>query len=154
MTDKHLDFCDDYECKNNFYNYINYNWIKNTVIPEDHKKWSTFTILQEHNSKIIKTMVEELDDIDPIKIIYQQFKNYEIKTNPMNFQYVKNIIKNIQSSDSTKDLFIKIMNYQMILNLSYPITFSIQSDLNDFSTNILHVSSGGLKLYNIVWVRF
>ena len=35
--------------KDNFYLYVNKNWIDKTIIPKDKNRWSTFDILNEEN---------------------------------------------------------------------------------------------------------
>ena len=50
-------------------------------------------------------------------------------------------IKNINNANNTEDLFNIIINYELKFGLNFPLKFSIQSDFNDSSYNILHIST-------------
>ena len=48
--DSYINYCDfDFNVNplDDFYNYVNGNWIKNNKIPDDYSKWSSFEILRE-----------------------------------------------------------------------------------------------------------
>ena len=38
-------------CGNDFYNFINNEWLAKTQIPDDYERWCMFTILNEENKK-------------------------------------------------------------------------------------------------------
>jgi len=48
-----------YNPGDDFYNYVNSEWIKNNPIPEDHQRWSNFNILNERNNNIVKQLIEQ-----------------------------------------------------------------------------------------------
>ena len=50
--DTSTDACD------NFYQYANGSWLKNTKIPAEYPSWGSFTIVYENNQKILKDVVE------------------------------------------------------------------------------------------------
>ena len=43
----------------NFYMYVNNNWIENTKLPEEERRWGSFNILVENNNERIKSLLEE-----------------------------------------------------------------------------------------------
>lgn len=46
------------EACDNFYQYANGNWLKNTKIPAEYPSWGSFTIVYENNQKVLKNVVE------------------------------------------------------------------------------------------------
>ncbi|MDQ2745786.1 MAG: M13 family metallopeptidase [Acidobacteriota bacterium] len=46
------------EACNDFYQYANGNWIKNTKIPAEYPSWGSFTIVYENNQNVLKQVVE------------------------------------------------------------------------------------------------
>ncbi len=46
------------EACDNFYQYANGNWLKNTKIPAEYPSWGSFTIVYENNQNVLKKVVE------------------------------------------------------------------------------------------------
>ncbi len=46
------------EACNDFYQYANGTWIKNTKIPAEYPSWGSFTIVYENNQNVLKQVVE------------------------------------------------------------------------------------------------
>jgi len=44
--------------KNNYYNYVNKKWLKETKIPSHATSWSNFNILAEQNQKRLFDLIE------------------------------------------------------------------------------------------------
>ena len=64
--------------KENFYEFINMEWLKNTVIPSDESRWSTFNILSDQNYDKLKDILESPNshpEAPKAKILYQQYIN-------------------------------------------------------------------------------
>ena len=61
---------------NNFFMYVNENWINSNPIPAEFSKWGTFSVLQEKNNKRVKKIVEttypENSKFNKFSILYNQ----------------------------------------------------------------------------------
>ena len=57
-----------------FYRYVNGNWIKNNKIPDDYTKWGSFEILNESNSKKLNELI--LSSKGKFKILNQSYEEY------------------------------------------------------------------------------
>jgi putative endopeptidase len=51
--DRSVSACDD------FYRFANGGWMKNNPIPAAYPRWGSFTILQQHNQDVLRTILEE-----------------------------------------------------------------------------------------------
>ena len=76
-------------CGDNFYNYINNEWINNTEIPHDSQRWSVFQILQNETNEKIKSLLES-STLSPeyykIKIIFEQAMSENKRNNNCNYE--------------------------------------------------------------------
>ena len=66
--------------KNNFYEYVNEKWLRNTIIPSDHQRWGVFNKLFDDNLKNIRKLLEfylNSNDVEFKKVIilYEQAVN-------------------------------------------------------------------------------
>ncbi len=52
--EKFIKLCNDVNCGNNFYNFVNSKWIDETQIPDGYSKWNVFQMLQKNNIHQIK----------------------------------------------------------------------------------------------------
>ena len=47
------DFSTNFTPGDNFFMYVNENWINSNPIPDEFSRWGTFTVLQETNNKYV-----------------------------------------------------------------------------------------------------
>ena len=140
---------DNSNCGDNFYNYINDEWINNTEIPHDNQRWSVFQMLQDETNDKIKLLLESptLDsEYHKISIIFKQAQNEDARNDSRNYDIIKYLIDKITSTTNVSDLFNLIMDYELQFNLLMPFGFAIQSNLKNASDIILHITSSGLNL--------
>lgn len=124
-----------------FYNYVNKDWLINNPIPDDKSKISQFDILTEKNLDKIKKLIENINNSNNIKILYNQSLS--------NYNYLNEINKyfdEINNIKSINDLIKKFVDYHIIFDLNSLLRLYVHSDLNNSSLNILHIGSGGLGL--------
>ena len=146
-----MNFCDDVNCGDDFYNYVNYNWIEETQIPDGHSKWSVFQIIHHDNLNRINKLLE-LANKSPNKnynklfIIYSQFLNFTERSNPSNIRYIQQMFEKINLCSTYAELFNLMYEYDLLLNISFPLNIYIQSNFKDANDVILHIGSGGLSL--------
>ena len=134
---------DNSNCGDNFYNYINDEWINNTEIPHDNQRWSVFQMLQDETNDKIKLLLESptLDsEYHKISIIFKQAQNEDARNDSRNYDIIKYLIDKITSTTNVTDLFNLIMDYELQFNLLMPFGFAIQSDFKNASNIILHIT--------------
>ena len=134
----------------NFYNSINYKWLNKNNIPEDDVSINNFTILKnDTNIKLINLLKSTnlIDNYKKLLIIFKQGLNFNNKINiNASINILNNIIKPIILSKNTDELFNILINYELKFGFNFPLNINIQSDFNDSSYNILHITSGKLGL--------
>ncbi len=52
LMDTSVEACDD------FYQYANGNWIRNTLIPPDRSRYGTFDVVRESNENLLRDILE------------------------------------------------------------------------------------------------
>ncbi len=49
-----------YKTEDDFYNYVNGNWLKNNSIPPGNSSWGTFSVVDQQQAEILKSLIEEI----------------------------------------------------------------------------------------------
>jgi len=49
-----------YKPEDNFYKYVNGNWLKNNPIPPGNNSWGTFSVVRQQQAEILKSLIEEI----------------------------------------------------------------------------------------------
>jgi putative endopeptidase len=143
--------CDDYNCGDDFYNFVNYNWVKTTLIPDEYQRWGTFQILRENTSNnlefiIKKSLVSSNTNYQKLGILYSQLIDIKNKNNPSNLWNIQKILADIESCDTIEQLFDEIFKLDLEIGINNIINILIQPCFLNPSINIIHLSSGGLGL--------
>jgi len=148
--DHNIRLCNNFKCGDNFYNFVNSNWIDKTPIPDGYSKWNVFQMLQNNNIYKIKKILDKTNKsnkkYNKLKIIYSQYLNYEQRSEPSNILYIQRIIEQVNLCTSSDELFNLLYNYELLINLSFPLNISVSSSFNDANSVILFIGSGGLGL--------
>ena len=127
---------------NDFYTYINKNWLKNNPIPNDKSIWSQFDIVKEKNYLKLRTILEnKIEPTNKLSILYKQSLN-----NYNNLIICKKFLDDIEKINNIELLFEKFIDYIFIFDINCPINFYVFSDFNNSNNNILHIKTGGLGL--------
>jgi len=137
------------DCKSDFYNTVNCEWLNSTEIPKGHSRWSTFNEIDKQNKEKLKSLIQEIKDEDiedtKVKILYKQYLERKPLLSEVNTE-VNMFLSEIKKIKSKKELNKFICKKFTALGLSSPLMFSVDADLDDSSVNILHISSSGLGL--------
>jgi putative endopeptidase len=141
-----------------FYNYVNNEWLKTEIIPDDYQRWGAFQLLEKETNEQIKQMLEQ-DNKDKnflkIKTLYEQSNDINKRTELLNWENINKIIQTVKDCKDHKILFMLAANYNMQFGINLPINFSVSprvyKDINELidkntKQNILHLKSGGLGL--------
>ena len=128
-----------------FYLYVNQNWLDNTTIPNDMSRWSQFNILNEKTKEQIIILLNKIEDSNKIKILWNQLQNI-FSENIVSMKVIKVITDYINDSYDTTKLFKRIMKLDLKFGLNNVINYYVDSHYKNSSLNILHLTSGGLSL--------
>ena len=128
---------------NDFYSFVNNDWIKENPIPKDQNRWGQFNVIELTNKKRVKKLLEEASsnhNFIKAQILYNGFKNKNGK------EILDNLIVKIleiKTIESLKEMWLFLIFNQLI---NSPISYYVYPDLNNSNFNILYLSTGGLGL--------
>ena len=148
--------------QDDFYNFVNSEWIENNPIPDDKTRWGVTGVLRENTAKdllsILNASASDRNlkaDSDEAKavLLFNLIKD-TISRNQIGVDPINPFIDRINQTSSIND-FQKIMEDFLNLGLgSKPfISFSVFSDLKDSNKNSLYLSSGQLGLQRDYYVN-
>uniref|UniRef100_A0A6C0J6C1 Peptidase M13 C-terminal domain-containing protein n=1 Tax=viral metagenome TaxID=1070528 RepID=A0A6C0J6C1_9ZZZZ len=133
--------------KDDFYQYINNNWLNNTDIPNHESRWGTFNILAEDNLNKIKLLLEDnvnCSNPDFIKLCNLYIQSLNI-TNTKPKEVVKTFLDKINTINDKVQLQDFINNQFFLYGISTPVSYYVDLDLHT-PYYILHVGTAGLGL--------
>lgn len=142
----------DVNPKDNFYDYVNGNWVKTNTIPDDESRWGGFSVLRKSTRKdvldIIKTSKElgtyaEGSDQKKALLVFESELD-TIARNEAGITPIQPLLKAISSIQNISDLQEV---YAKTVGVSAPFAgIGANADLNDSSMNTTWVYPGGLGL--------
>ena len=139
--------------KNDFYNYVNGNWMKKTAIPEDQVRWGGFGVLRKSTDKDLLAILEKADksgkyheDSDQAKAIAVfKTKLDTIKRNELGIKPLKKALDVISSINTLEDFQKVITNY--VTEISQPFfRIAVFSNPSNSKMNSAYLTIGGLGL--------
>ena len=138
--------------KENFYDYVNGNWMKTNTIPDDETRWGGFGVLRKSTRKdvldIIKTSKEfgtyaEGTDQKKALLVFESELD-TLARNKAGIDPIKPLLKAINSIRSIADMQTV---YATTTGVSAPFAgIGANADLNDSKINTAWVYPGGLGL--------
>ena len=136
--------------KEDFFNFVNKEWIKRNPIPDDYRRWSAFNILAEDNKKKVKELLlsdyNESDQFNKVRVLYLKGMDTETRNLKNPSEIGKSYFDEINSSQTTKELFEKSINLFLLNGFSGPFNFSVYADMENSDFNIMHFFSSGLGM--------
>ena len=136
----------------NFYQYVNANWLKNNPVPEDKSYYGAFTELRDKSIEDQKKMINKLikqknkEGTNAQKIA--DFYSLGMDTNKINELGIKPLQKEfdaIESIKTTDDLIDEIAHLHSI-GISAAYNFDAEQDLKNSEMVITWLDQGGLGL--------
>lgn len=135
-----------------FYNYVNGNWMKTNTIPDEESRWGGFGVLRKstradvlqilNTSKELGTYAEGTDQKKALLIFESELDT--VARNKAGIEPLKPLLEAINSIKSVKDM---VNIYATTLGVSAPFMgLSSFPDLNDSSVNTAYITPGGLGL--------
>ena len=140
--------------KDDFYNYVNGNWMKNTKIPEDRTIWGGFSVLRKSTDKDVLEILAKAKEngnydsnTDQAKALFLFDSKLDVDTrNAVGITPIQPALDAIANIENLNDLQTVLMT---VPNVSSPfIDFVSFADLNDSSINAAYVTENGLGLGN------
>tara|TARA_Y100000590_G_scaffold283616_1_gene319099 strand:+ start:1140 stop:3011 length:1872 start_codon:yes stop_codon:yes gene_type:complete len=132
-----------------FYNFVNQEWLDNNEIPKGYSRWGTFNEIDKENKDKLLSLITDISKTDEegmkVKILYDQYLNRKYKLSDVMGE-VDSFLSEIRKFESKKELNKFICQKFYTNGIATPLLFSVDTDLDDSSINILHISSGGLGL--------
>lgn len=133
-----------------FYNFVNKNWLDENDIPSDYQSWSTFQDLEKINMDRINCLMQNFSETNinykKVIILYTQLNDSTLRSSQKNIDYINKLICIINRQTSIESLFSKILELDIRIGINMPINFVIQSSFQNANENILHFVPGGLGL--------
>jgi putative endopeptidase len=134
--------------QNDFYHYINHEWLDRTEIPDEYQRWSVFNELNDVNIERLKTILSSNDTYDSnfskLLVLHEQYLS-----RPKEFtltEELKTILDKLNSFTTKQELMKFVWENFNMFDISTPLNLSVYSDYNNANFNILHLSGGGLGL--------
>jgi len=98
--------------QDDFYNYVNGNWMKSVEIPSDKARWGSFDELREHTDEaVLKILQESLENSHPegsdgqkIADLYKSFVDFDERNN-LGTTPIKGYLEKIDNINSIDDLY-------------------------------------------------
>ena len=138
--------------KDDFYNYVNGNWMKNTKIPKDLSLWGGFSVLRKSTDKDVLEIIAKAkknanyaSDTDQAKVLFLFDSKLDFDTrNTAGITPLQPALDAIAAIKNLNDLQTVLMT---VPNVSSPfIEFISFGDLNDSTINAAYLTENGLGL--------
>jgi putative endopeptidase len=148
QMDETIEACDD------FYQYSNGAWLKNTVIPPQSRWWGNFKIISENNQKVLKEIIENAStkknkqgsDNQLIGDYYTTCMD-ESEVEKIGISPIKPYLVEISKINTHKELQQMIAKLDS-LGLGGIFGFQVNADDKNNKKNLITVSQGGTGLPN------
>ena len=140
----------------NFYEYVNGQWIKNHPVPPEYSQYGAFTILYEENQKKLRSLIEKVsaEENAPKGSVAQKirdFYNSGMDTSAINKLGVKPIAMELEKIEllSTKQDLTAYMAKMHRSGMSPLFHFFAEADQRNSSMEIANLYQGGLGLPDV-----
>lgn len=139
--------------QDNFYQYVNGSWLKNSEIPDDKTAIGSFYDLRDDADDNVKIIIEELakkqnltegSDEQKVADLFNSFIDVETR-NAASIKPISPILEAINNLKNKQDIARFFGQYQAV-GIANPFEFYISVDAKDSSRYATHVWQGGLGL--------
>jgi len=138
--------------QDDFYNFVNGNWMKTAVIPSDRARWGSFDELRENTDKVtlelvkglLKEYYKEGSDNQKITDLYRSYVNYDAR-NATGLAPIQKYLTQIDGIQNLNDLQSYLAEVTPIGRNPF-YSFFISSDMKDSNANAVYLGGGSLGL--------
>lgn len=147
------EFSDTVRAQDDFFDYVNGNWVANTEMPADRARWGTFDALREQSNKDIRALVEEVSakenvengsPTQKIRDFYNSYMDIETSTK-LGAEAIESELAEIAAANSLDDIY-RLFSTLGIYGVNSPIGGYIFSDEKDPDTNVVYIAQAGLTM--------
>jgi putative endopeptidase len=147
------EFSDTFRPQDDFFDYVNGNWVANTEMPADRARWGTFDALREQSDKDIRTLVEEVSLIQDvqngtptqkIRDFYNSYMDVGAATR-LGAEAIRPELDEIAAASSLDDIY-RLFSTLRVYGVDSPIGGYIFSDEKDPNTNVVYIAQAGLTM--------
>ena len=140
---------------NDFYQYANGTWLKNTKIPAEYPSWGSFTIVYENNQNVLKKVVETAaadtkaakgSDAQLVGDYYASCMNTDA-IDKAGIAPIKPFLAEVDKLGSIKDIQREIAVFHN-RGFGGVFGFGIGADDKNSNVNLANASQGGIGLPN------
>lgn len=135
-----------------FYHFVNGNWIKNTEIPAAKTSWGSFHILAEESSIAVKELLEYAAKNTRKNRSLQMVGNFyksgmdSVTTESLGYQPIKKDLERIAAIKNIEEVIAEIA-YQHTKGITSPLfNFSVYQDSKITTQYITNIDQGGIVL--------
>ncbi|AWX46364.1 Endothelin-converting enzyme [Flagellimonas maritima] len=138
--------------KDDFYNYVNGNWMKNTEIPEDRTRWGGFSVLRKSTDADVLEIIADAKkngkydaDTDQAKALaIYDTKLDTVARDKAGISPLQPALDAIEGIENLSDLRTVLATN---LSVSSPfLSIGVQADLNNSAMNAVYMGPSGLGL--------
>jgi endothelin-converting enzyme len=139
--------------QDDFNDYVNGIWLRNTQIPADKRAWGASAILNEESEKNQRAIIEELSvkiDLAPgtdeqrVGDFYSSYMNTEALER-LGSRPVEEALKRILAAESAGALFL-LSAKERVDGIDSPLSLQVFPDLGDSTRYVVYLSQSGLTL--------
>ena len=138
--------------KDDFYNYVNGNWVKTNTIPDEESRWGGFSVLRKSTRKDVLDIINTSKELGAYTQGSDQKKallvfESELDTVARNKAGITPLIPLLEAINSINNIEDMQTIYATTLGVDAPFMgFTVFPDLNDSSMNTAYITPGGLGL--------
>lgn len=143
----------DVKPQDDFYNFVNGNWMKETEIPDDRTRWGGFQVLRKKTDDNVLEILKEtrtsgeypaVSDQGKALVIFDDIMD-TIARNEEGVKPVLPILKMIDEVENITDLQTLLAKKPSLINTPF-FSFSAYADPDDSSMNVAYIGTGSLGL--------
>ncbi|CRK85871.1 Neutral endopeptidase [Candidatus Providencia siddallii] len=137
---------------NDFYHYVNNDWIKNTQIPDGNARYNSFIELYLNSEKQIQSIIDQLQNTPENELNQNQRNIRNLYLSYLNESYIEKIgispilcdLKAIKEAKNHNE----ISHLMMLPNYNSLINYWVDPDAKNSKIYVLYISQGNLGLPN------
>ncbi|MBQ1286716.1 MAG: peptidase M13, partial [Aeriscardovia sp.] len=133
-----------YRAQDDFYRFINHEWLDTYTLPPDKSRFGTFDKLAEQSDEDIHSILEDSANKDlKSSVLYRKFMDQDA-IEAKGIEPIAESIKEIKDAKSMEDLLKVMAPLDSLLDL--PFDVMVFADPKDPDINAVHIMQGGIGL--------